>query len=283
MVIAIGVNSKANLVNLTEWHIFDGFVKNRFLHEEKNKHLPYSEEQIKEYLGKMAIQQDRLGNITFKNYFSETDDLNVSGGIKKFYDYCCQMNFLKKTYSGNYSFSHLKLRDYFAIAPLIEIITSEKQRGKGFAAYAFEYIGPIAINALVSLLDNESSEVKEKALWALRLVGDDSVIPKIIELLFDDDTYVRWYAIETLSVIGDESVVQYLINKYDDYEPDPFIREAIVMALGELGSNDALIVLEDALYDEMYFVNITAADALEKIGSEDAIRILEKWTLKGDD
>ena len=118
----------------------------------------------------------------------------------------------------------------------------------------------------------------------MRIIGDERAISHIVDVLHgDDDGYVRWYAIETLSVIGNESIVASLIKTLEDYEPDPFIREALVIALGKLGTDEAIQVLREALYDEEVFVGDAAAGALEEIGSEKALIVLEEWVLGRDE
>jgi len=282
LIIAYGNRSDNSFINsktFSEWHIFDGFVKKRILHESKKINLSYSENEIRKYLGYLAIERDTIGNITFRSHFSKEDGIDAMVGNEKLFRLCYQMQFLSKTYSGAYKFSHLKLRDYFTIEPLIEIIKSERQRGTGFAAYAFEKIGTMATNALINLLASDESNVKEKALWALGAIRDDRAVRPIVELLSDDDAFIRWYAIEALSLIGNELAVDYLIEMLNDDDPDPNVRGALVVALGKFGSEEAIPAIREALYDEETRVRDAAAAALEEIGSEKALRILEGWVL----
>ncbi|GAP13826.1 PBS lyase HEAT-like repeat [Longilinea arvoryzae] len=280
LIIAYGNGSDNSIINsktISEWQIFDRFFKERILHETEKYNLSFSEKDIKKFLGKLAIKRDGIGNVSFRSHFSKEDGINVMDGSEKLFTLCYQMQFLSKTYSGVYKFTHLKLRDYFAIDPLINIIKSERQGGKGFAAYAFEKIGTMATTVLINLLANEDNQVREKILWALGSIRDERAIPSIIKLLSDDDAFIRWYAIEALSLIGNESVVDYLIIMLDNDEPDPNVRGSLAIALGKFGSEKAIPVLRETLDDEETRVSDAAAGALEEIGSEKALRVLERW------
>lgn len=131
--------------------------------------------------------------------------------------------------------------------------------------------------------------VKDAAAWALGEIGDPNSVPHLIEAMsLHPRTSVVWAVQDALVRIG-RPVVPFLTDIL--VHPSPYgayIRRQIIEVLGKIGDPSAVPILIACLRDETIVVHKSgywpqvrvcdeAADALEKIGTEEARIAASKW------
>jgi HEAT repeat protein len=92
-------------------------------------------------------------------------------------------------------------------------------------------------------------------------------------LAFEDDHNVRQSAAWALGEIGTEEAVEPLVNALEDRK---LVREVAAKSLGEIGDARAVEPLISLMEDDTWDVRGTAARALGKIGDDSAIDMLIK-------
>ncbi len=128
---------------------------------------------------------------------------------------------------------------------------------------------PEAIAVLIEILKNDpTNEIRRSAASALGNFGPAAkdAIPVLREELKGEPKRGWWLAADTLGKIGDEDVVPILIEALENRDGD--IRRASMRALGNLGTlaQPAIATLEKAREEDSFDYNRTAAaEALLKI------------------
>ncbi|MBD2362506.1 HEAT repeat domain-containing protein [Anabaena minutissima FACHB-250] len=126
-----------------------------------------------------------------------------------------------------------------------------------------------AIPYLNPLLEDEDSDVRRRAAYALGEIKSEAAIPRLIQLLEDEDSDVRAGAADALGGIKSEAAIPGLIQLLEHGNSD--VRRSIASALGEIKSEAAIPHLIKLIEDEDSFVRYSAASALREIKSEAAI------------
>ena len=205
----------------------------------------------------------------FVNSFKKISMTQNQEYEKRIFETICKLRFIMRLDVDTYKFTHVKIRDFFAIHPLLNILTSETNIGKGFVAYALAQIGRMVKEPLIFLLDSDNPDVIERVLWALGELRDNTTIPAIRKFLLHEDEFVRGYAIEALGNMECDSVVDLLINIYEEGEPSSFAKQALVTAFGKLGDGKAKYILQETLDDPNLSVRNAAVNALEQLSTDD--------------
>ncbi len=113
---------------------------------------------------------------------------------------------------------------------------------------------------------------KKQSAYYLSFVKDKSVLPELITALQDESTEVRERVVETLSIIGDQSVVMPLIGILSDQ--DDSVRYAAVQALAKIADVRSVGPLILLLNDYNYGVRIAAIKLLVIFGDIRAVEPL---------
>ena len=92
---------------------------------------------------------------------------------------------------------------------------------------------------------------------------------KLVRWLDSDDVEFQMVAASALGRIGDEHVIPHLVDVFDDL--DPRVRERAVSACGRIGHPRAIGPVSNRLTDSEGIVQQAAADALTRIGTKKAI------------
>ncbi|RLM89175.1 HEAT repeat domain-containing protein [Halobellus sp. Atlit-38R] len=95
---------------------------------------------------------------------------------------------------------------------------------------------------------------------------------KLVEWLDSEQVEFQLVAASALGRIGDEHVVPYLVEAFDDL--DPRVRERAVSACGLIGDPRAIDALANRLDDSERIVQQAAAEALTMIGTQAALERL---------
>jgi HEAT repeat protein len=136
---------------------------------------------------------------------------------------------------------------------------------------------PAAREALAKAVQHPVRDVRIHAAFALVPFKDARAVPGLIEALCDEDESMRAIAAAVLGHIGDAAAVPNLIDALRDKED--IVGEAAAEALGLIGDAAAVQGLLDALHDEGIdmFVHVAVAEALEEIGTPEALAAIEEW------
>ncbi|MBD1925394.1 HEAT repeat domain-containing protein [Trichocoleus sp. FACHB-90] len=160
----------------------------------------------------------------------------------------------------------------------------------------------MATKILCHLLKDPDSEVRCRAVIALKKIASKKTVPRLLELLKDPKSKVRSEAAQALGEIAPEEVSRRLIQQLENpngslseiaitiealgwireetaiknlfkllEEPDLGIRGRVLDALGRIGSDKAIPKLLQQLKDPNDFVRRKAAEAIGQIGSEMAV------------
>ena len=138
-----------------------------------------------------------------------------------------------------------------------------------------------ATPALLNALKDESSHVRWSAVRALSTIDDHKVIPGLLTALRDEDVTVIDAAAEALGRIG-RAAQPGLLRAFKERRPE--VRGAAVEALGRMGNSKAVRPLRKLLGDRARSaitgrrIGELAAEALERIGSKEALAALRKNT-----
>ena len=136
-----------------------------------------------------------------------------------------------------------------------------------------------AVPALLDALKDESSHVRWSAVRALSAIDDNKVVPGLLTALRDEDATVIDAAAEALGRIG-RAAQPGLLRALKERRPE--VRGTAVEALGRMGNSKAVRPLRKLLGDRARSaisgrrISELAAEALERIGSKEALAALRK-------
>ena len=166
---------------------------------------------------------------------------------------------------------------------------------KGSEVIGSEVIGSeTAVEALVSMLSDESHFVRLEAAKALGMVRFRKAVTPLLSVLGDKNRFVRKEAAKALGQMEPERVLELLIHALES--GNNFMRQGAVRALGQINSDvintdEALNqiadkvfdFLDDAFQDENKFVRREAARSLENISRNMPERALKSLINALDD
>lgn len=166
-----------------------------------------------------------------------------------------------------------------AVLPLIVALKDE------FAGVRLAAVGalgrlrdPIAVGPLIRLLDDPSPRVRQNTAMVLGIIGDQRALQPLVAQLLGDDAAMRKYAALAIGGMGHDAIDPLLgVLKHKDSE----VRALAVTLLGEIADPAAVPGLIRALDDEAQPrrrpISEIAAEALEKVGTPEALEAVAKW------
>jgi len=157
---------------------------------------------------------------------------------------------------------------------------------RNHCALALGRIGdPRAIPALEHALNDESDRVRREAVLAIERCGDPDVALKVRRLLSDPSLRVRIAAAVVLGVRRDLPSGPALLARLRDSAP--WERPALIIALGRIGTSDAVEALVRVSDDPMRSVRVCAVHALAETRSPLARGVARRkladpsWAVRG--
>ncbi|HVR35823.1 MAG TPA: PVC-type heme-binding CxxCH protein [Methylomirabilota bacterium] len=136
------------------------------------------------------------------------------------------------------------------------------------AIWALGQIGreqPAALRSLVPLLEEDAPEIRAQAAKTLREGNVPQAFQPLLRLTRDDNARVRYFATMTLGKTGRTDAISAILDVLEsNNDRDLWLRHAGVMALTELGNEDALLA------------NLTHDSASVRMGVLLALRRLER-------
>jgi len=157
-----------------------------------------------------------------------------------------------------------RTRDKRVIPPLISALRDPNRKVAEEAARSLSLLGQESIRPLIIALEDERQQVHELASSALAGIGEEAVEP-VIKALTDDEQRlrVREGAADTLAQLGDAGTIPTLISVLSESRGD--LREAVVRALGQMGTPAIELLIADLPHHDMG-TTMALADALSRIG-----------------
>ncbi|MBD2740177.1 HEAT repeat domain-containing protein [Coleofasciculus sp. FACHB-1120] len=164
-----------------------------------------------------------------------------------------------------------------AFSALFKALNDEASIVRVNATLGLGRLGSMGNQSAISVLlhhalKHQDSQVRERAIYALGLIGSEIAIPALLEAVRDKDACIRMRAASALYRIGDESAIFILLQALKD--KDSHVRRRAAEALEDTRSEVAIPALLEALKDKNYGVRMCATSALGNIGSEIAIPAL---------
>ncbi len=120
--------------------------------------------------------------------------------------------------------------------------------------------GPIIVDELISLLNEDNLNLRLNLIELLGEIGDNKAIESILPFLNDENIFVRIAAVRSLGGFDDEQIIEPLLANLND--KSYMLRNAIVEVLGSFNNEKAKDALEKCLDDESYIVRETAKEQL---------------------
>ncbi len=167
-----------------------------------------------------------------------------------------------------------------AVDALLALLEDPDYNVRFMAAMTLGLIkSPRSVDPLVvTIKENDDYDVLWAASWALSELGALSAAP-LIDVLDHGKPMTRDVAADILASIGDLAAVEPLGRAFRVYGLEDrweTARFGAADALEKFGE-DAVEVLVEAMYDEQPAIAERAAQALEAIGTERALRAIDKW------
>jgi HEAT repeat protein len=136
------------------------------------------------------------------------------------------------------------------------------------------------------VFNHEENRVRREAVQALGLIGGPKAIGLLVRALTDNDVRIRCMAAINLGKVGKKAGLIPLlevVQSKDFYKREPAEIKAFFNAIGMVGSNEAIPVLQQLLERKSWFgrgktdeIRMGAANALATVGTPDAKAILEE-------
>ncbi len=164
------------------------------------------------------------------------------------------------------------------IKKLEECLSRDDESEIRSAVYSLGKIGPDSIGTihlLISLLKKDILELNKAISWSLSMLGPDAV-PDLINAIHSDNVQVKLGCISALGNMGPiaESSLGVMVDCLKETNAD--IRIEAAKAIGNLRAvasiGNCIEPLNVALTDQDPDVRWTSAEALRKIGTDDAMK-----------
>lgn len=175
---------------------------------------------------------------------------------------------------------------------LLVNFTNENSRVRQYSAYV---VGRLAnrmndkvkknqdvIEGLESIAEDEDTNVRVEAVYALYEVGSPSSADIFIEALKDEDSRVRIYAAIALGDLKTQYATEALIEALK-VESDRDVRRKMASSLGGIGGDFALNTLVEMLPKETPLVRADIATRLAEVKSPRSVEILSDLLLEDPD
>jgi HEAT repeat protein len=157
-----------------------------------------------------------------------------------------------------------QIGDERAAEPLVTMLDDSSESVRDSAISALVMTGAPAVPALLASLESSEAAVLEASASVLGQIGDTRAVRPLFALLNNDERSVRMAAAHALSSFGGR-VFNALAAALEG--EDERIREAVAVALGEIGDERAVKPLLDALKSSKdRNAQLAAARALGSIG-----------------
>ncbi|WP_432813622.1 HEAT repeat domain-containing protein [Pantanalinema sp. GBBB05] len=171
----------------------------------------------------------------------------------------------------------------YAVPILLEKLTDQENQDFILtSAFALKELGhQSAVQKLLPLLEDNNELTSIATLFVLGALGNEAIVPNLQQALKQSNNYIRSAVIEALGELGNCIVIPDLQQALQD--PSNEIREKAIKSLGKIRDNLVLPeLIKIAVEDPNISLRWTAAKVLGQIDREKATEELLK-VLKGED
>ena len=150
------------------------------------------------------------------------------------------------------------------------------------------------VGSLLYCLNNkdENYKVRLACADALGKIGDRYATAPLIELIQDEDeksVYLKESAVSALGILGDDMAIDPLVSileaKQGLLDKFSFLKERVIEALGKLNTSNSKVIkaFKNSLMDVSPMVRINAIEAIMNSDEEDAAQIIRPCLNDDDD
>ena len=158
-----------------------------------------------------------------------------------------------------------------AVPSLLQALDDPDQNVRRTVIRALGEIGaPEAGEHLLTLMKHPDGLTRRVAGRALASMGVQEVVPYLVDELQDSSIWVRIGAAEDLGTLGASAAASALIELL--HSENPHLRRSVVVALMQIGSQEALEALRGARMDDDWEVRIYATEAVRALDSRADMR-----------
>jgi len=251
-----------------------------------------------------SVEIDR-SNSTPKSSYELNDQSSVNSEKNKSTDYIRKSgdnknlieahvkSFAESFYSNNIDELNRSAGSIFklgqkAIPELLNII-SDQSHDPLFRKMAFELVRDIGLSFRdVQLLTemarnkNEDSIIRGEAVWALGFTGSQDAIDPLIDFLSDkkEEDRIRKLAATSLGLLDAKQAGHVLIETLNNRENSSRVRAASAEALGLINNPLNSEILQNAIHDQSWEVQISSIKALAQFDDESSSSALQKKLIK---
>jgi len=137
---------------------------------------------------------------------------------------------------------------------------------------------PVYIRLYEEALNDGVPNVRAAGIRGLALHGGPENVPMILPSLESEDRLLRWEAARALQRLHNPVAIPALLRVLDEKtEPEPFVRSAAAVALGQYADPRAVEGLIAALADRDLGVNLAAQQSLRTLTGQDFAFNIRAW------
>jgi HEAT repeat protein len=126
-----------------------------------------------------------------------------------------------------------KIKDRRSVLPLIDALNDKHMKVREGAAEALRQIGPIAVDPLITALNDENPNICHDAIVLLGDIKDRQAVEHLIVVLKNHELWtLRFEAARALGKIKDSRAIDPLIEALNDKDAD--VREGVKSVLREI-------------------------------------------------
>ncbi|MCC6397544.1 MAG: HEAT repeat domain-containing protein [Bacteroidetes bacterium] len=170
-----------------------------------------------------------------------------------------------------------------AARAIVENIAAENIITRNLAAELLVKLGSIALPAVLPYLENANQDVRKFAVDIIGLIGDEEPATNLLPLLVDPDPNV---VVSTVEALGNLRSARSLPLLYESYDRNEYTRAAVAEAVGKIGDASASGFLLDRLRQSLATVStdpltpFAIIEALGDLGGDGALAVLESVVMQ---
>ncbi len=161
---------------------------------------------------------------------------------------------------------------------IVEYLDAKNIVTRNLASELLMKLGSTSIPAIIPYLEHPSQDTRKFAVDVLGLIGNEEPTQHLLPLLVDPDENV---VVSTVEAFGNMKSVRSLPFLYEAYDRDEYTRPAVAEALGKIGDPSASGFLMDRLRQSLVTVAtdpltpFAIIEALGALGGDGVLAVLE--------
>ena len=150
-------------------------------------------------------------------------------------------------------------------------------------AIAASFRDPIVVEPLIEMAMNDPDPyVKDRAIWALGVIGDQRAVEPLVSILEEDDVAIRQRAVEALGKIDGPETLE-ILTRLTLYDENPMIRNFALDELLSQKNTELVSLFASELGNGSPKIRINAARALAATKAPEALDALAQLATQDDE